>query len=104
MRKHPPSVFCSCRNGQAPVSTAPNETGPARTFMSASQINEPFRDLRRPTGRKRPKERKDDQGRNNRVVQIGPDGLAASAHFMGCAQDRGPHWGYRRRYLSNAVG
>ena len=44
--------------------------------------NEPFRGLRRPTGRKRLKERKNDQGRNDRVVQIGPDGLAASAHVM----------------------
>ena len=57
--------------------------------------NEPFRGLRRPTGRKRSKERKDDQGRNDRVVQIGPDGLAASAHVMGCPQDRAAHWGYR---------
>src|SRR6476646_9478037 len=66
--------------------------------------NEPFRGLRRPTGRKRSKERKDDQGRNDRVVQIGPDGLAASAHVMGCPQDRAAHWGYRGLYLSNAVG
>jgi hypothetical protein len=29
-----PSVFCSLPSGQAPVSTAPNETEPARTFMS----------------------------------------------------------------------
>jgi hypothetical protein len=32
-----------------------------------------------PTGRERPKDRKDDQGRNDRMFQIGPDGLAAWA-------------------------
>jgi hypothetical protein len=66
--------------------------------------NEPLRGVRRPKGRERAKDRKDDQGRNGRVVQIGPDGLAASAHVMGRPQDRAPHWGYRRSCLSDAVG
>jgi hypothetical protein len=35
---------------------------------------------------------KDDQGRNDRLVQIGPEGLAASAHVMGRPQDRAPYW------------
>src|SRR3989454_5584764 len=46
---------------------------------------------------------KDDQGRNDRLVQIGPEGLAASAHVMGRPQDRAPYWGYRRWCLSDAV-
>jgi len=41
-------------------------------------------------------ESKDDQGRNDRLVQIGPEGLAASAHVMGRPRDRAPYWGYRR--------
>src|SRR5262249_40074638 len=57
-----------------------------------------------PRAERGPKDGKDDQGRNDRVVQIGPGGLAASAHVMGRPQDRAPHWGYRRRQLSNAVG
>jgi len=37
-----------------------------------------------PRAEKGPRGRKDDQGRNDRVVQIGPEGLATSAHVMGC--------------------
>jgi hypothetical protein len=37
------------------------------------------------------------------VVQIGPEGFAASAHVMGRPQDRTPNWGYRRWCLSDAV-
>src|SRR5260370_39266204 len=39
---------------------------------------------------------RDDQGRNDRLVQNGPEGVAASAHVMGRPQDREPYWGYRR--------
>jgi hypothetical protein len=35
-----------------------------------------------PRDRGRPND--DDERRNDRVVQIGPDGLAAPAHVMGC--------------------
>jgi hypothetical protein len=35
---------------------------------------------------------KDDQGRNDRLVQIGPEGFAASAHVVGHLQDRAPYW------------
>src|SRR5436190_9003912 len=48
-------------------------------------------------------QRTDDQGRNDRVVQIGPEGLAASADVMGRPQDRVPHRGYRWRRLSGSV-
>jgi len=44
-----------------------------------------------------------DQERNGRVVQIGPEELAAWAHVMGGPEDRAPHWGSRRRCLSDAV-
>src|SRR6478672_3310198 len=99
-----PSVFCSLPKRAGSGLDPPTKQGPPEPLCPLSEANEPFRGLRRPTGRQRPKDRKDDQGRNDRVVQIGPDGLAASAHVMGCPQNRGPHWGYRRRYLSNAVG
>src|SRR5215471_11080576 len=90
------SVFCKLQLRKR----AANDTGacpyrkPMNRFTACG-------DLR---GRQRPKDRKDDQGRNDRVVQIGPNGLAASAHVMGCPEDRGLDWGYRRRCLSNAVG
>src|SRR5262245_40041728 len=81
------------------------ERKPRRTFVltTIAKNNEPLHGAQRPKGRDRPKDRKDDQGRNGRVVQIGPDGLAASAHVMGRLQDRAPHWGYRRSCLSDAV-
>src|SRR6478672_6179907 len=56
-----------------------------------ANTNEPFRGVRRPPKGQREAERsKDDQGRNDRVVQIGPDGRAASSSVMGCPQDRAP--------------
>jgi len=42
-----------------------------------AKTNEPLCGVQRLTGRDRPKDRKDDQGRNDQVVQIGPDGLTA---------------------------
>ena len=50
-------------------------------LTTIAKTNEPFRGVRRPTGRERPKDRKDDQGRNDQVVQIGPDGLAAGGAY-----------------------
>jgi hypothetical protein len=46
-------------------------------LTTIANTNEPFRGVRRPTGRDRPKDRKDDQGRNDQVVQIRPEGHAA---------------------------
>src|SRR5262245_65867477 len=51
--------------------------------------------VRRPKGREA-QDREDDRRRNDQVVQIGPERLAASAHVMGRPEDGAPHWDAER--------
>src|SRR4051812_32289070 len=66
MRTHPQHPFSAAAEAGRLWSLPPTKRGLPVPLCPLSQTNEPFRDLRRPTGRKRPKERKDDQGRNDR--------------------------------------